>query len=397
MRETRVYDATTGEAAGPKLDPGGIVVDAAFSPDGAQVAIAALTSQTPEERTDGSSWPMGKRATCRSGTGGMGGGSSGPCRCRRNRAGWPSGPMAEPWPWSAPITAWCSSIPATGPCFTTWTRESGRSPSTPTCGRSNGEARFSPDGRFLLTWERVPILHVWDPDSGRLLHTLKHNERVEYAAFNPAAPCRGHRRARQHHPPLGPRQGQAARPAPATAMGRVARILPRRFRDDQRLLGRFDSFVGLADRPLSRGLPHNPAVLQLRLHGDRRTLVVQGSSSLEVTHWPSGTPLGPAWGLRDSIHWGVAIPAGDRRAIVGGFSGTITGFDLEKMVTPTTASVDEMTRLAELAAGRRIMSEGSVVPISSTEWAERWEQLRHTQDDPSRTPAAAPATDRAGP
>ena len=53
---------------------------------------------------------------------------------------------------------------------------------------SNGEARFSPDGRFLLTWERVPTLHVWDPDSGRLLRTLKHTERVENVAFNPAAP-----------------------------------------------------------------------------------------------------------------------------------------------------------------------------------------------------------------
>ena len=36
LRETRVYDATTGEAVGPKLAPGGIVVDAAFSPDGYQ-------------------------------------------------------------------------------------------------------------------------------------------------------------------------------------------------------------------------------------------------------------------------------------------------------------------------------------------------------------------------
>ncbi len=81
-------------------------------------------------------------------------------------------------------------------------------------------------------------------------------------------------------------------------------------------------------------------------------------------------------GPRRHVQWGVAIPAGDRRAIVGGFSGRLTGFDLEKMVMPTTASVDEMTRLAELAAGRRIMSQGSIVPISGTEWTERWEQLR---------------------
>ena len=148
---------------------------------------------------------------------------------------------------------------------------------------------------------------------------------------------------------------------------------------------------------LNRGLPHNPAVLSFAFTADRRVLVVQGTSSLEVTHWPSGSPLGPASSLRDTIHWGVVIPAGDRRAIVGGFSGRITGFDLEKMVTPTTASVDEMTRLAELAAGRRIMSQGSVVPITTAEWTERWEQLPHADDAPSRTPAATPATDRSDP
>ena len=65
-------------------------------------------------------------------------------------------------------------------------------------------------------------------------------------------------------------------------------------------------------------------------------------------------------------------------------------------MTPTTPSVDEMTRLAELAAGRRIMSQGSVVPISSTEWTERWEQLRHDQEAHSPMPDAAPVTDRAG-
>jgi hypothetical protein len=86
-----------------------------------------------------------------------------------------------------------------------------------------------------------------------------------------------------------------------------------------------------------------------------------------------------------------------RRANVGGFPGRITGFDLQKTVAPTTESADDMTRLAELAAGRRIMSQGSVVPISSTEWTERWEQLPHTQDVPSWTPTATPVTDRTGP
>jgi len=36
LRETRTYDASTGEAVGPKIAPGGIMVDAAFAPEGAR-------------------------------------------------------------------------------------------------------------------------------------------------------------------------------------------------------------------------------------------------------------------------------------------------------------------------------------------------------------------------
>jgi hypothetical protein len=36
-----------------------------------------------------------------------------------------------------------------------------------------------------------------------------------------------------------------------------------------------------------------------------------------------------------------------------------------------------LVRLAELAAGRRILEGGQVVPLDSTEWAERWD--RHQQ------------------
>jgi hypothetical protein len=148
---------------------------------------------------------------------------------------------------------------------------------------------------------------------------------------------------------------------------------------------------------LSRGLAHDPAQLCFEFSADRRTLVVQGPYSLEVTHWQSGAPLGPESTIRDTFHWGVVIPSGDRRAIVAGFSGAVTGFDLEKMLTPTPATTEELTLLAELVAGRRITSEGRVVPLSTTEWADRWEQLRHTQDAPSGTPATTPATDRAVP
>ena len=84
---------------------------------------------------------------------------------------------------------------------------------------TNGAARFSPDGRFLLTWERVPILHVWDPESGRLLHTLKHTERVEYAVFNPAVPHVLATGGRDNTIRVWDLDTATAGPAPPAAMG----------------------------------------------------------------------------------------------------------------------------------------------------------------------------------
>ena len=128
---------------------------------------------------------------------------------------------------------------------------------------------------------------------------------------------------------------------------------------------------------LKRGLPHAPSwIFSFDFTADHRRLVTVGSAYLQVTDWRSGAPLGPEWRLRDTITWGVVVPAEDRRAIVGGFSGTVVGYDLEKMMTPTSAPAEELIRLAEVVAGRRIMNQGSVVPITSTEWTDRWEELR---------------------
>jgi len=74
----------------------------------------------------------------------------------------------------------------------------------------------------------------------------------------------------------------------------------------------------------------------------------------------------------------AVIAAGDRRVVVGGFDSRIMGFDLEMMVTPAPAPAEDLTRLAEVVAGRRIMTQGLVVPINSAEWTDRWNELQRT-------------------
>jgi hypothetical protein len=46
------------------------------------------------------------------------------------------------------------------------------------------------------------------------------------------------------------------------------------------------------------------------------------------------------------------------------------------MTTPAPGAAEDLVRLAELAAGRRILPAGQVIPLNSAEWAERWERLQ---------------------
>ena len=121
---------------------------------------------------------------------------------------------------------------------------------------------------------------------------------------------------------------------------------------------------------------------------DRRWLVSLGSESLQVTDWRTKTAAGPLWNLKPSFNLQLAIPAGERRAIVGNFSGSLVGYDLEKMVAPTLGPTEDWEQLAELAAGRRILSQGNVVPLTSAEWAERWQRLQ--QDGSPFLPGRSP-------
>ncbi len=60
QRVLRVYEANSGKAAGPNIDPGGILVDAVFSPDGTRVASANLTARNSKERNERLFEPEGK-------------------------------------------------------------------------------------------------------------------------------------------------------------------------------------------------------------------------------------------------------------------------------------------------------------------------------------------------
>jgi hypothetical protein len=248
--------------------------------------------------------------------------------------------------------------------------------------RGNGEARFSPDGRFLITWEMAAPVHVWDAQTGRLLHTLPHDERCDHVSFCTGAPallataCRGVL-ARVWDLPTGKL---------VVALQHPSTVIRVRFSPDgteliscggDGMLRVWDWRAGnlkealLLDR--ESGL-----LMDFGFSADRHWLIALGTADLQLVDWRTKALAGPLWNLKPYIQLALEIPVGDRRAVVGGFSGSLVGYDLNAMVTPTTAPVAELVRLAEVVAGRRIMPQGNVAPLSSAEWDERWQRLHRS-------------------
>jgi hypothetical protein len=54
------------------------------------------------------------------------------------------------------------------------------------------------------------------------------------------------------------------------------------------------------------------------------------------------------------------------------FTSSLLAYDLETMLQPATGSAEDLVAFAEIVAGRRILSQGNVAPLTSAEWANRW-------------------------
>ncbi len=379
LLETRVYEADSGRAAGPTLDPGGILIDAAFSPDGSKVATASSTAQTATERNGRLFLPEGKGGNVQIWDWKTGKRIAGPIPT----PGEPRG-LAFP-PDGRTLAVVCADyrvllIDAGRGTITHHLDPGIRTrPGNANQHWSNGEARFSPDGRFLVTWEMSPHVHVWAPERGRLLHVLPHTDRVQHVSFNPVAPEQlatggwGDGVARVWDLATGKLLVRLQHPQTVIRL----RFSP----DGTELLtscndGRLRIWDWRAGK-LKDGLSLHSSLLQdFGFTADRRWLVTLGTTDLQVTDWTTKAPASPSWGLGRGYNLALRIPAGDRRVVVGGFSRALVGYDLKTMVTPATGPAESLVQFAEVVAGRRILSQGRVVPLTSAEWAERWRWLQ---------------------
>ena len=384
LTETRARDAADGEPAGPPLKPGGVIVDAAFSPDGRHAATASSAADNPQARDRVVFSPDGRGGNLQLWDWASGARTSDPVPM-------PTEPRGLAYsPDGGLVAVTCADgrvvlVDAPGGAVRRTIDAGVRSrPLNANLWWSNGQALFSPDGRRLLTWEMYPVVHVWDPATGDKLADLPHDDRVERAAFG-ADPdllitCSRDSKVRVWDLRVGK---VAAPPLRHPRFVSTARFTPDGGRiesaADDGLFRVWDWRAGrlVAGRRLSENL-----LIDFALTPDRRWLATTGEGRTVLSDAKTGAPIAPPLFGGEATNLRVNIPPDGRRAIVSGLAPAVVGYDLPALTTPTAEGLDDLLARAELVACARVMENLDLMPLTPSEWADRWEHR------PDRPPAA---------
>ena len=370
---TQVRSIDDGHPVGPRIDPGGIIVDAAFAPTGPTIALACSAATDPDQRGVLRFKPDGQAGNLQ-----LWDGHAGRRLCEPIPL--PSEPRGLAY---APDGSLLAVVCANGPVvlvdplagrvvrrLDTGVRSW---PFQPNFWWSNGMARFSPDGRRLATWEQSLSAQVWDVATGRLMHHLKHDDRIHEAQFSA--------------------DGRTLLTAGRDALARVwdvetgglamppmrhPRIVVRaRFLEGDRQILTLcdDSLLRVWDRSTGRLLRAHDAELHLpqdfAFTPRRREILVVGLNGASLLDGRTGLPLAPRLkSLGDGL-FSVGIGADGTRAVASGLDRRLDLGRLDDLLKPARA-LGELLDVAELASSRRVHESGELVPLTVKEWDELW-------------------------
>jgi len=365
IRSTRAYRVATGRPAGPPLRPGGLIVDATFSPDGRSVATLDAREGSSKEGPEVVVWDW---ASGRQGW----------------RAALPSEPRSLSYrPDGHRLAVLCGGgellvfDPADGREALRWRAHDAESAPH---WINNGEVAFSPDARSVLTWGMGFDVRVWEADTGHLRYPpLPHRGKCHDVQFSPdgrlmaLASYDGSVRVRDLT------TGAVVTELPAHPDA----VFSTRFSPDGRLLvtaGR-DRTVRIWDwragRLVCPPFEHAGEAFTATFTPDGRwVLSASYDRTARAWDWRTGNPVTPPlpmWGHALSL----AMTPDGKHTVVGGFLDALAVLDLRDL-TPgdEDADTDALCLQAELVAGQRLHEGGGTVNLSADEWLERWRAYR---------------------
>jgi WD40 repeat protein len=372
LRSTRAHRVTTGKPAGPPLRPGGVIVDAAFSPDGRSVAtLDARSGQTKEgQEVRAWDWKSGQR---------------------RWRAALPSEPRSLSYhPDGRRLAVLCA-----GGELLVFDAGNGREvrrwqshpPERADHWITNGKVGFSTDGRSLLTWGMGNDVRVWEPDTGRLRYPpLRQRDKCHDVQFSPD----GRSMALASYDRSVRVRDLATGSVLAELPAHPDQVYSARFSPDGRLLVTAcrDRTIRVWDwqagRLICPPFEHARDATAATFTPDGRwVLSVSVDGTARAWDWQTGKPVTPPLPIKDEPLSIIVTPDG-KHAVVGGGQAALAVLDLGELAR-TDAGPDALCLWAELLAGQRLHEGGGTVNLSAAEWLDRWRAFRRHPEGGSKS------------
>jgi WD40 repeat protein len=372
--ETKVFNTSNGQPAGPPLRPGGIIIDAAFSADGRNVATASSAANNPTIRDRIIFEPDGRAGNIQVWDWATGKVLAGPIPLPTEPRGIDYSPDGRQ------LAVACADglvllleMPG-GDLIRRIDTGVRTRPANANFWYSNGQARFTPDGKRLITWEMGNVFHVWDPSTGKKLAELTHGDRVERIFFG-SDPDLILTLGRDSYARIwNLSTGHPAAPGLNHSLGAGAALFS--LTGEQIFScggeGSFNTWNWRTGQLLSTYHLNKEFLFDFAVTPDHRWLVTTGESQTIVSDVRTGSPISPPLFGRNAINLRVNITPDGQRAIVSGFSGELIGYDLESLLSPAQASVEDLVRDAELVSCQRIQDNGEPIQLTPDEWRQRW-------------------------
>jgi WD40 repeat protein len=365
LRSTRAYHVATGRPAGPPLRAAGLVVDAAFSPDGRSVAFLGgldVTSAGVQEVVVWD-WASGRSQW---------------------RAALPSHPRSLSYrPDGRLIAVLCGGGEAlmfdagSGREVRRWRAHDAEPPHH---WINNGEVGFGPDGWSVLTWGMGNDLRVWDGDTGELRYPpVRHRDKCHDVQFSPD----GRLMALASYDRSVRVQDFATGAVVAELPEHPDMLFSAGFSPDGRLLVTAcrDRTIRVWDwragRMVCPPFEHAKEAVSATFAPDGRWVL---SASVDGTarawDWRTGKPLTPPLTI-EGEPLSIAMTPDGRHAVVGGGQKDLVVLDLSGLAPHgDDADTDGLRLWAELLAGQRLHEGGGTVNLSDAEWLDRWRAYR---------------------
>jgi eukaryotic-like serine/threonine-protein kinase len=379
LTRTRVVETARGEPVGAEIIPGGIIMDAAFSPDKSWLA---LTVSTTPDRVN---VPLGSTP------------ASGNLQLWNYRAGQRLG---EPIPLPSeprglaihPSGKWIGVVCQAGESveIEVVTRNSKilfRNSSAIDAGAilANGLCAYSPDGRIFAAYASYQFFNLWDRELGReLIDPFRRDHNTFDLDFFGTNLARAVVTMSSHVELLDTRTGRPVAPSiPFSNWPMRVQFSP----DGQLLLTAGGTRVGHVwdwrnGRLVCPALPHDDEIMGGAFIPGKPWVVTGGHDRM-VKFWDyrtgmlAGPPLRyPGWVLQLK-----ATPDGKTIAASGYFGGVIELLDLDALFPEPLLPPDEARLLAEIDAAAEVHPGGDLVPLTREAWLERWQTFRARHPD----------------